>query len=565
MVWSPTATRNLAQGHAEAKRRRDPGWVGDGDDREAVAEGSVPSYTHLMKKHIKKIALALTVLVVLGMAALFGRFGGVSACHHCGALKYETRWEVPFMCQWCYFYQEHLEETPLSRCLSTDPAIASRPHQWIFIHGGGNGIKCALGSGGPVFSVACDPHMAQEAEASQQYADPEFHRQLVHAMLCPESAQLMGMAGYEMPEGGITSREAFLAWRKEGQENLAEAFEAAQKTAWDEPLLAAPEVAPPPTPPPTCEACTPDPSPACALAADLLSTLDPKQKPKAQLAWDSPDRTHWHFLPKAFRKGLPLAEMTPEQQRKVWTLLGSVLSPDALAQAKMTLDREAKQAQLDKNTMYDPTRYFLTVFGDPSGQKPWGFSFEGHHLSLNFSFDKAQLVSATPMFFGANPATVEEDVKAQVPRATLYRDEDLRLLNFYDTLNSEQQAKAQMPAKVAQQASDGGGAEAKLPAQPVGLCAADMTPAQRTALLLLVKAQVNKAQADFAKQVMASVEKEDPAKQFFGWHGEAKAGEMHMCLIQTGEVMVFVDAQAGHGPPKANHLHTMWRRAGKDF
>lgn len=330
--------------------------------------------------------------------------------------------------------------------------------------------------------------------------------------------------------------------------------------------LAATEVAPSTPPAPVvCDACAAEPALACALTTDLLVTLDAKQKQKAQLKWDSPDRTHWHFLPMRFRKGLPLAEMTAEQQRKVWTLLGSVLSPDALAQARLTLDREAKQAQLDKNTMYDPARYFLTVFGDPAGQTPWGFSFEGHHLSLNFSFDKAQLVSATPMFFGANPATVEAEVKAQAPRATLYRDEDLRLLAFYASLTPEQQAKAQMPVKVAQQASDGGGAQVKLPATPVGLCATDMTPTQRTALLLLVKAQVNKAQADFAKQVMAKVEKEDPAKEFFGWQGEAKAGEMHMCLIQTGEVMVFVDAQVGHGPPKANHLHTMWRMVGKDF
>lgn len=329
--------------------------------------------------------------------------------------------------------------------------------------------------------------------------------------------------------------------------------------------FAAPEVAPPPSPAPVCEACAPEPSSACALAADLLSTFDAKQKPKAQLAWDSPDRTHWHFLPKPFRKGLPLAGMTDEQQRKVWGLVGSVLSPDALAQARLTLDREARQAKLDKQPMYDPARYFLTVFGDPAGKGQWGFSFEGHHLSLNFAFDKAQLASATPMFFGANPATVEEDVKAGVPHAALYRDEDAHLLAFYAALSPEQQAKAQLPAKVIQQASDGGAAQVKLPAKPAGLSAADMTPAQRAALQALIGAQVNKAQAGFAKGVMAAVEKEAPEAQGFGWIGEAKAGAVHGCLIQTGVVCVFLDAQAGHGPPKANHLHTMWRRVGKDF
>ena len=330
-------------------------------------------------------------------------------------------------------------------------------------------------------------------------------------------------------------------------------------------LLAPVTLAEPAAAPPVCEACAAEPSPACALTADLLSALDAKQKAKAQMAWDSPDRVHWNFLPMAFRKGLPLAEMTPEQQRKVWTLLGVMLSPDALAQARMTLDREAKLAVLEKSPTRDPGRYFITVFGDPAAKVPWGFSFEGHHLSLNFSFDKGQPTSVTPMFFGANPATVGDEVKAAAPRATLYQDEDARLLAFYAALTPEQQAKAQMAAKVAQAASGGGGASPKLPEKPVGLCAADMTPAQRAAFLALIRVQADKAQAGFAKGVMKEVEKEDAAKQFFGWTGEPKAGEVHMCLIQTGVVCVFVDAQAGHGPPKANHLHTLWRRVGKDF
>ncbi len=31
---------------------------------------------------------------------------------------------------------------------------------------------------------------------------------------------------------------------------------------------------------------------------------------------------------------------------------------------------------------------------------------EGHHLSINFAFDKGKIVSSTPTFWGSNPAIV---------------------------------------------------------------------------------------------------------------------------------------------------------------
>ena len=48
--------------------------------------------------------------------------------------------------------------------------------------------------------------------------------------------------------------------------------------------------------------------------------------------------------------------------------------------------------------------YFFTSSARPSKTGKWGWRVEGHHLSLNFTLDKGKLVSATPAFFGANPA-----------------------------------------------------------------------------------------------------------------------------------------------------------------
>src|SRR4029077_17474498 len=55
----------------------------------------------------------------------------------------------------------------------------------------------------------------------------------------------------------------------------------------------------------------------------------------------------------------------------------------------------------------DPGRYYVSVFGTPN-RFPWGWRFEGHHLSLNVALPAAGPVSVTPFFAGAHPASVRE-------------------------------------------------------------------------------------------------------------------------------------------------------------
>ena len=61
--------------------------------------------------------------------------------------------------------------------------------------------------------------------------------------------------------------------------------------------------------------------------------------------------------------------------------------------------------------MRDPERYHVTIYGAPDRAERWGWRFEGHHLSLNFTLAGDRLVVDTPSFFGANPATVREGAK----------------------------------------------------------------------------------------------------------------------------------------------------------
>ena len=59
----------------------------------------------------------------------------------------------------------------------------------------------------------------------------------------------------------------------------------------------------------------------------------------------------------------------------------------------------------DRERGRDPGLYYLRVFGEPGGDRPWGWRFGGHHVSLNNLVVDGALVSTTPCFIGADPAS----------------------------------------------------------------------------------------------------------------------------------------------------------------
>src|SRR6516164_2951505 len=148
-----------------------------------------------------------------------------------------------------------------------------------------------------------------------------------------------------------------------------------------------------------------------AAADSLVGSLDAQQKAQAVFGFDDAERSNWHFVPhqkqkKPLRKGLPLEQMTAEQKALALRLVEAGTSPSGFSKATTIMSLENLLKDLEKNgvNVRNPDWYFLSVFGTPSKSGRWGWRVEGHHLSLNFSLDKGQVVSATPAMFGANPA-----------------------------------------------------------------------------------------------------------------------------------------------------------------
>lgn len=307
-----------------------------------------------------------------------------------------------------------------------------------------------------------------------------------------------------------------------------------------------------------------------AVAAQaFLAGLDTEQKAKATFAFDDKERLNWHFVPlqdnktrKATRKGLPLEAMNKEQQAAALALVRAGTSTAGYEKATTIMSLEAILRELEKGKgpVRDPQWYFFTVFGTPSKTGKWGWRVEGHHLSLNFTLDGGKLVSATPAFFGANPATVKDGERKGL--RTLPEAEDLAR-DLFRSLDNEQKKAAHQPKQFAEVA---GQTPAPKVGPPVGLAAAKMTDSQRGTLMKLLRSYAERMPPDVADAELSQVKQAGTDNIHFAYAGDPEPGKPHTYRVQGPTFVVeFLNMQQDSAGNPANHIHSAWRNLRGDF
>jgi hypothetical protein len=302
-------------------------------------------------------------------------------------------------------------------------------------------------------------------------------------------------------------------------------------------------------------------------AARWLASLDPAQRAKAAFGFpDDAERTRWYYTPTE-RGGLPLAEMGPTQQRLAHRLVASGLSEAGYATAatimglENVLDaKEGWRRGYDGRTVphrgRDPQLYFVSVFGDP-GAGPWGWRVGGHHVALNWTLAGDGRLSASPLFFGANPALTRL-VGPGVLRP-LAGEEDLGRA-LLASLAPDQRAKAVVSEVAPDDILERNRSRVE-PGQPDGLPATGMLPQQRTLLEGLVRLYLDRLPAELAAAEAAQVVGEAGERLHFAWAGPADPGQPHYYRVQGPRLLIEYDnVQDG-----ANHVHSVWRVPGGDF
>jgi hypothetical protein len=302
----------------------------------------------------------------------------------------------------------------------------------------------------------------------------------------------------------------------------------------------------------------------------FVAALSADQKAKATMPFDDPRRLDWHFIPKAERKGLQVKEMNESVRKLAHGLLHSGLSEVGYEKATTIMALEAILHELEKSRkgapIRDPDRYYFTIFGEPSLTSKWGWSVEGHHLSLNFVVDKGKLVAATPAFFGANPALVRSEVGVGPKKDTrTLAKEELLAFELVASLTADQKKVVWLDEKAPSDIRGPVGTQAPN-APPAGLAAEKMSDAQRQTLWGIIESYAASMPKEVGDAWLGEIKRAGTGKIHFGWSGADKPGVGHYYRVQGPTFLIeFVNVQADSAGNPANHIHSVWRSLAGDF
>jgi hypothetical protein len=300
-------------------------------------------------------------------------------------------------------------------------------------------------------------------------------------------------------------------------------------------------------------------------AKAYLGSLTPEQRAHGTFKFDADERLNWHFVPpEAFtyppkeRKGVALREMSTAQKHLAEALMSAGLSQQGIIKAHtiMSLDQVLKEMEKGGAMERDPEKYYVSIFGEPAEQGTWGYRFEGHHISLNFTVVNGK-VASSPNFFGANPAEVREGPRTGL--RALAREEDIGR-KLIQSLTEAQRATAIVDKVAYKDIITFDSRKAALNGAPNGLAFAKMTAPQHEILTELVGVYASNLPEEIAAARMDQYKK-NQASLFFAWSGGINKNDPHYYRIQTPAFLIeYDDTQNG-----ANHIHSVWRDFNGDF
>jgi hypothetical protein len=302
--------------------------------------------------------------------------------------------------------------------------------------------------------------------------------------------------------------------------------------------------------------------------------------------------------------------MSQPQHRLVFRLVASGLSTPGYVTAatiiglENVLDHfEGFTASFERLRGRDPLMYYVRFFGSPSSGT-WSWRLGGHHVSLNFTIIDGVLSGATPLFFGADPATAP--LLGPHPRRPLAGVEDLAR-ELTRSLSGEQRGVAIVSPHAPTDLVGGNrpsledgdqpiplphifrrlfegevgerlrGAQERLDAitgvgpadlealsftrQPKGLAANAMNGDQRTMLDELLRLYVDRLPDDVADEEAAKFAGPALDDVHLLWAGGLEPGQPHYYRLQGPSILVEYDNTARD----ANHVHSVWRDPRGDF
>ncbi len=291
-------------------------------------------------------------------------------------------------------------------------------------------------------------------------------------------------------------------------------------------------------------------------ATAFYNSISTDQTSAALFEFKDVKRTTWTFLPNP-HKGITFYDMSDEQAVKASQLIKDCLSNEGSQKALAIMQLEAvlkvveNRATEDKHR--DPKRYYFAFYGKPSENQPWGWQIEGHHLSINYTSVAGKIATATPLFFGSNPARTKDGLEV------LKTETDMGF-TFLKSLTETQRKKAVTKSESPYEIVSLNAVKAEL-LMNEGISFNDLDKSQQRYLMEMVSFYVRRHPTGFADEFMRKIETAGLENLHFVWMGGDEWGKGHYYRIYNDVLLIEYDCTQND----ANHIHTVVRDLTNDF
>jgi hypothetical protein len=300
-------------------------------------------------------------------------------------------------------------------------------------------------------------------------------------------------------------------------------------------------------------------------AASLRGALPEAARVDALFPFENDEREDIRFAP-LLLEGARHGTLPKEAASLTEQLLAISLSPRGLETARLIRRNEAVVAKKDAagwvprfvvDRMRDPGRYFLALFGEPSGATPWAFRYEGHHLSLNVTVPPGKVPATTPLFLGAQPRVVpagEPDAGAAV-----LGEEEAAARALLAALPGALRARATLPYAGDRSLMLGQVRRVSLSGN-TGVARGEMSPEARAQLDRLVERFTDMFAPEIAAARRAELDAAGRDALRFAWAEAAESPGLFYFRIQGPRTLIEID-----NTTDGDHLHAVWHDVPGDF
>lgn len=312
--------------------------------------------------------------------------------------------------------------------------------------------------------------------------------------------------------------------------------------------------------------------PVRKAATAFLAALDTGKRKRTTFPVDDVEWRKWMNQDFYIRQGVSFQEMSDSQREAAFALMRASLSAKGLQLSRDIMKLNYTLGELNNNNFvrYGEWLYWITLMGEPSKDKPWGWQMDGHHLIINY-FVLGDQVVMSPVFVGSEPVIA---TSGKYKGTSILQAEQSLGLQMVQALDEPQRKKAILEVSKTGNNNLAEAFKDNLVLDYAGVRASELDAARQKQLLELIGEYVRNMDDGHARVKMEEVRRHI-GETYFAWIGGTTDQSVYYYRIHSPVILIEFDHQRPVGLrhlaanpqlPDHEHIHAVVRTPnGNDY